>query len=200
VPYYDHNQHYSRLLLDAIPDGCLNALDVGCGDGRLVRRIAERTGTSVVGIDRDARILERAREATSDPSVRFIETDFMSYSPDVKFDFVCAVASVHHMPYAAALEKLAGLLRPGGVLTVLGLYRTSNALDLAVAGLAVPVNTVYSLRSDNVESDATTRPPQMSLREIRTTSTRLLPNVRVRRLLLWRYLLTWTAPEAANAA
>jgi SAM-dependent methyltransferase len=199
MPYYDHNAHYSRLILQAIPSGCRNALDVGCGDGRLVRRIAEQTGTNVVGIDADARMVETAREATSDSPVEFLEADFMSFNRDLKFDFVCAVASIHHLPFEHALQKMAALLRPHGVLAVLGLYREVGPVDTALASLAVPVNALYSLRSNNVASNAPTRTPQMTLREIRATSTRLLANPRVRRLLLWRYLLTWTAPANLEA-
>ncbi|CAM5436502.1 hypothetical protein [Streptomyces canus] len=31
-PYWNHNVHYHRLVLDAVPDDCREALDVGCGD------------------------------------------------------------------------------------------------------------------------------------------------------------------------
>jgi 2-polyprenyl-3-methyl-5-hydroxy-6-metoxy-1,4-benzoquinol methylase len=135
MPYYDHNAHYSRLVLQAIPSGCRNALDVGCGDGRLVRRVAEQTGTNVVGIDADARMVETARGATSDSRVEFVEADFMSFNRDLKFDFVCALASIHHLPFEQALSKMAGLLRPHGVLAVLGLYRETGPVDTAVASL-----------------------------------------------------------------
>jgi SAM-dependent methyltransferase len=199
MPYYDHNAHYGRLLLQAIPNGCRNALDVGCGNGHLVRRIAEQTGTNVVGIDADARMVETARGAISDSRVEFIEADFMSFHPDRKFDFICSVASIHHLPFEQALQKMTALLHPNGVLAVLGLYRETGPVDTAFASLAEPVNALYSLRSNNVTSNAPTRPPQMTLREIRATSNGLLASSRVRRLLLWRYLLTWTAPEMVNS-
>jgi cyclopropane fatty-acyl-phospholipid synthase-like methyltransferase len=50
---YNHNKHYTDLLLRQVPPGCQNALDVGCGDGSLARRLADRFGIAVTGIDRD---------------------------------------------------------------------------------------------------------------------------------------------------
>ena len=38
------------------------------------------------------------------------------------------------------------------------------------------------------------RDPQLTTREVRALAADVLLGVHVRRLLLWRYLLTWTAP------
>ncbi len=194
MPFYDHNAHYSELLLRTVPPGCQAALDIGCGTGSLAREIASRTGGTVLGLDVDPAIVEGARRATSDPRVQFAVTDFMSFRPERAFGFVCAVASIHHMPFAVALEKMAALLEPGGVLAILGCYRQAGVVDVAVAGVAVPVNTFYSLRRHSPRSEAAIRQPEMSLHEIRSASRRVLPDARLQRLLLWRYLLTWTAP------
>jgi hypothetical protein len=39
---WNHNVHYQPVILNAVPAGCGPALDVGCGDGLLARRLAER--------------------------------------------------------------------------------------------------------------------------------------------------------------
>jgi hypothetical protein len=43
---WNHNVHYHRVIMEAIPPGCDRALDVGCGAGALtyrdVRRLAGR--------------------------------------------------------------------------------------------------------------------------------------------------------------
>ncbi len=36
---WNHNLHYHPLMLDAVPDGCRRALDVGCGEGILAREL-----------------------------------------------------------------------------------------------------------------------------------------------------------------
>ena len=105
----------------------------------------------------------------------------------------CCVES--GLPFDQALEKMASLLRPGGVLAVLGLFRETGLTDTAVALVAVPVNVFYALSRGRSYSGAPTRPPDMSLRDIRETISSNLPDARLRRLLLWRYLLTWQKPQ-----
>ena len=115
----------------------------------------------------------------------------MQYSFEEQFDFIVAVASLHHLPFEQALVKMAALLRPGGVLAVLGLFRETGPVDTAVALAAIPVNIYYALSRGKVESGAPIRSPEMSLQEIRKGVSSILPYARLRRLLLWRYLLTW---------
>ena len=40
--YWNHNVHYQPVILNAVPPGSGPALDVGCGDGMLACRLAER--------------------------------------------------------------------------------------------------------------------------------------------------------------
>jgi 2-polyprenyl-3-methyl-5-hydroxy-6-metoxy-1,4-benzoquinol methylase len=40
--YWNHNTHYHDIVLRNVPRGCGEALDVGCGDGLLARRLAPR--------------------------------------------------------------------------------------------------------------------------------------------------------------
>ena len=57
---WNHNVHYQRLIINAVPPACATALDVGCGDGTLVRALASRCGT-VIGIDSDETMIDIAR-------------------------------------------------------------------------------------------------------------------------------------------
>jgi SAM-dependent methyltransferase len=58
--YWNHNVHYQRVILDAVPPGCGPAVDIGCGDGLLVRKLAARCGP-VTGIDRNVAMIALAR-------------------------------------------------------------------------------------------------------------------------------------------
>ncbi|MBO0790858.1 MAG: methyltransferase domain-containing protein [Ktedonobacteraceae bacterium] len=195
MPRYNHNEHYRNLLLRQIPSHCQNALDIGCGDGGFARLLADRFDGTVTGIDSDRAMVERAQTETGNQSIHFIEADFMRYSFDEEqFDFITATASLHHMPFAQALEKITSLLRPGGVLAVLGLFREVSLADTAVSVVAAPVNTFYALTRGWSSSGAPVKPANMSLREIHKTVSIHLPGARLRRLLLWRYLLTWQKP------
>ena len=194
---YNHNVHYADLLLSQVPAACRSALDVGCGDGGFARRLADQFSAVMTGIDQDRAMIERARTLVGDRQIRFVEADFLRYAFDEQFDFIAASASLHHMPFEQALLKMAALLRPGGVLAVLGLFREASLTDRAVAVAATPVNAFYALHRGRVASGAPIKPPEMSLSEIRETAPSVLPGVRLRRLLLWRYLLTWQKPQAS---
>jgi SAM-dependent methyltransferase len=124
---------------------------------------------------------------------------------DETFDMVTAVASLHHTDALAALEKMRDLLRPGGVLVVIGLAR-GLAFDIALSVPAVLGNRMHLLadarrrswRSPGPSLDRyrspTVWPPPMTYRDMRGLAERLLPGVRYRRHLYWRYSLTWTKP------
>jgi SAM-dependent methyltransferase len=193
---YNHNKHYADLLLPQVPSDCRSALDVGCGDGSFARLLADRFSTAVTGIDLERAMIEQARTLAEARSIRFVAADFLQYAFDERFDFIAASASLHHMPFEQALVKMAALLHPGGVLAVLGLFREVGLADRAVALVAAPVNICYSLRRGWVSSGAPIKPPDMSLPEIRQTVSAVLPGAHLRRLLLWRYLLTWQKPQA----
>jgi SAM-dependent methyltransferase len=193
VPQYNHNEHYRGLLLGQMPIDCDAALDIGCGDGALSRQVAQRC-SMVIGIDANGPILSVARNRTTSPSIEYIEGDFLTHQfGEARFDFVSMVASIHHMSLAAALEKASGLLRPEGVLAVLGVFRERRA-DLPYSAAAVPINAYLAVRRGWSDPGAPIKPPGMTLPEIRGAAKDLLPNVRIRRLLLWRYLLTWRHP------
>lgn len=196
MPKYDQDKYYKDLLLRQIPSDCRNALDIGCGDGGFARRLSERFNGPVTGIDRDHTMIERARAQTENQSIQFIEDDFMHCSFDQQFDFISATASLHHMPFEQALEKSTSLLRPGGVLAVLGLFREVSLADYAIALVASPVNTFYALTRGWEDHGVPIKRANMSLREIRQTVASHLPDARLRRLLLWRYLLIWQKPQA----
>ena len=122
--HWNHNVHYQPVILGAVPAGCGAALEVGCGDGLLASRLAERCA-EVTAIDRDARMtaLARARAQKARPGrVTVIEADYLAHPiADASFDFACANTSLHHMDFAAALTAMARALRPGGRLAVIGL-------------------------------------------------------------------------------
>ena len=128
--------------------------------------------------------------------MHFIEADFLTHDfPAASFDFVCANTSLHHMDFAAALTKLARILRPGGRLAVIGLAADKSLADLLAAAPGVPVNLVYRAIYRQGESGAPIMDPDMSWREVRAAAAQALPGVRYRRHLLWRYSLLWQKPD-----
>jgi ubiquinone/menaquinone biosynthesis C-methylase UbiE len=193
--YWNHNVHYQPVILGAVPPGCGPALDVGCGDGLLACRLTDRCA-QVTGLDRDPRMIALARARVGARArVHFIEADFLAYDfPAASFDFVCANTSLHHMDFAAALTKLARVLRPGGGLAVIGLAADRSVADLLAAAPAVPADLFYRAVYRKGESGAPIMDPGMSWRQVRAAAAAALPGVRYRRHLLWRYSLLWQKP------
>jgi 2-polyprenyl-3-methyl-5-hydroxy-6-metoxy-1,4-benzoquinol methylase len=67
--YWNHNVHYQPVILGAVPPGCKAALDVGCGDGMLVCKLADICA-EVTGIDCDARMIARRASGRGQPATR----------------------------------------------------------------------------------------------------------------------------------
>ena len=90
-------------LLDLPPRG--RVVDLGCGKGDLLARIARRYDVDAVGIDRDAQLL-----AEVPPGINVIVADIETWNRGRgAFDLVASVGS------PARLSSLAGLVRPGGL-------------------------------------------------------------------------------------
>jgi SAM-dependent methyltransferase len=204
---WDHNAHYHAVLLRRVPDGCGAALDVGCGSGAFATLLAERAAT-VLGIDLSPEMVRLARRRLAPfPGAEVRVADFAEEElPGESFDCVASIATLHHLPLRSTLVKMAGLLRPGGVLLVLDLYRAATLSDRLCDLAAVPLDVGFSLvRRGRL------RPPREvretwsahartdvypTLAEVRRASGELLPGARVRRHLFWRYSLVWRKPSS----
>src|SRR5450759_3945001 len=118
---WNHNIHYHRVLLDAVPPGARTALDIGCGGGLLVRQLAGRV-ERVIGVDVDAASIATARATPHPQNVEFVLGDVLTLPLEPgSFDAVTAVAVLHHLDCVEGLTRMRDLVRPGGMLGVVGL-------------------------------------------------------------------------------
>lgn len=198
---WSHNEAYRPWVLRRVPRGAVRVLDVGCGTGGLVRALAAR-GAEAHGVDVDAPTIATGRALSAGhPRASFAVAGALgatTVSP--AYDAVTAVAVLHHLPLDEALTRWCALLRPGGVLVVVGCYREATRRDRAASALAIPLNVVVGLvlarRADaaRVAMAAPARPPDTTLADVRRAAARLLPGARVRRRLFWRYTLVHRVP------
>lgn len=189
---WNHNLHYHQWVLDVAPSGSTRALDVGCGEGILARQLRLRI-PDVTGIDLDEPSLELARAHPAD--VSYVHGDVLAHDFEpASFDLIVSIATLHHMDARVALDRMRELLRPGGVLAVVGLARLASPADLAVAVAGVVANRVAMARRGYWEHSApVVWPPPETYRNMRRIAS-TLPGAQFRRRLYFRYSLLWRRP------
>jgi tRNA (cmo5U34)-methyltransferase len=108
-------------LVEFLPTAPRRALDLGCGDGRLIRLLLEARPEleEVVGVDLSPPMLERAAQHfAGDDRVTLVPHDLLDpiagFGP---FDLVTSGFAIHHVPDArkqAIFAEVVALLRGGG--------------------------------------------------------------------------------------
>lgn len=189
---WNHNTHYHRLALRHA-SVARTALDVGCGEGLLTRELRAAGVGVVTGLDVDDAQIGRARAQSGD-GLDYLVGDVLTTPADGQFDLVTCYATLHHLELEAGLRRLRDLTAPGGRLVVVGLARVATPADAALSLAAVPAAAVADRVRGDWEHGAPVRDPEHAYGEVRSAARRLLPGVRWRRRLYWRYSLEWQAP------
>ncbi|MET7735657.1 class I SAM-dependent methyltransferase [Streptomyces sp. NPDC005402] len=196
---WSHNAHFHRWIMRQVPRRFDRALDVGCGSGDLARLLATRAA-HVHGIDSDERIIGEARESTGPGlPVDFSVADALSYDEGGRYDVITCVAVLHHLPLTETLSRFGQQLAPGGSLVVVGLTREDTGVQTLLGLASVPLNLVIGWVKNRgrkapqrpVAMTAPTRPADVPYTEFAREARRVLPGVRLRRRLFWRYTLVW---------
>jgi SAM-dependent methyltransferase len=108
-----------QFLIEAGIGRGMRVLDVGCGVGDVTLLMAELVGPDgvVVGVDRDARALQLARErAAGHGQVTFAEGDLRELAVDEPFDAAIGRLVLLYLgDPVTAIRRVAGSVRPGGV-------------------------------------------------------------------------------------
>lgn len=198
---WNHNIHYHSNILRAVPPRARTALDVGCGEGMLTRELAQCIPT-VVGIDTDRPSIDQARRQAGELPVEYLLGDFLEYPfEEESFDLIASVATMHHMDATAALTRMRALLRPGGVLALIGLARANFPRDLPFELAGAAAHQAYSLTRQHWDhASPTVWPPPATYSSMRHLAAARLPGARFRRHMLWRYSLVWTKPSERGRA
>ncbi len=196
------NNQYHSSLLRYVPENCENALEIGCGTGAFARALARRC-RQVVALDLSAEMIRVARSRSSQfENVEFQLADAMTWSfPQSHFDFVCSIATLHHLEQRELLLKIKQTLKPGGVLVVLDLVQSdslaermsdvvalgvSGSLRLMHNGRLKPPREVRKAWEQHGKHDS-----YLTLGQVRALADEILPESRVERCLLWRYMLVY---------
>jgi 2-polyprenyl-3-methyl-5-hydroxy-6-metoxy-1,4-benzoquinol methylase len=118
-------------------------IDVGCGNGNLLRFLAARLGpkTTLAGIDLSA------NESTA--NIEFFQGDVLSATLDRQFSIVVSLATIEHIPDVRSfMRRLRSLAKPNGLAIVMTLnddsllYRTARLLNRV--GISIAFDRLYS--------------------------------------------------------
>jgi SAM-dependent methyltransferase len=107
-------EHFLEQLVARVPDGG-RVLDLGCGNGTKIARLAGRF--ELVAVDLSEEQLQLARAKV--PGATFVHGDFaeLDFSAET-FDAVTAFYSIMHVPreeHGALFGRILGWLKPGGL-------------------------------------------------------------------------------------
>ena len=107
-------------VLGRQPEG---VLDLGCGEGWLLRALAER-GIKAVGVDGDATLVEAARAAGSSRVHLASYEALVEAKVDIgrDYDLICANFALLHQDIIPLLAAMNALLAPGGALVIQTLH------------------------------------------------------------------------------
>lgn len=191
---WNHNLHYHPVIRGAVPEPCQRALDVGCGEGTLTRQLRPLVA-QVTGIDTDEASIGLAKAHPDSGGIDYLVGDFLTFPVEAaSFDLITMVASLHHMDTTAALNQAVNLLRPGGVLAIVGVARHRYPADVPYDIAAAIGHRVHLLTKTLWTHPSPTVWPPETFKGTRRLAADLLPGVRYRRHLLWRYSLIWSKP------
>ncbi len=105
-------------------------------------------------------------------------------------------AMLHHVEARAGLVRMKQLVRPGGVVAIVGFGRPDGLQDrlLEVAGAATKRMRVTRRRTWEHNAPILW-PPPLTTTQMRDLGSVVLPGATFRRLLSNRYSLVWKAPS-----
>lgn len=122
-PFMDRWNHNTELYptVAELIRGHELVLDVGCGDGTLVDYL-NGLGHRAMGVDHDQSVLPTGEDA----NCHWADATNLPFVHD-SFDAVVTVATLHHhRDPTLALGEMRRVLRPGGIIVVVGWRRTGR--------------------------------------------------------------------------
>lgn len=112
----EHGKNVLKFLKTISFEESFTFLDVGCGNGWVVRKIAkEEMCKKAIGIDKSKKMIIQAKKKIENKKEEFFHTDVESIKYGGKFNFIFSMESLYYADSIdVALAKIYKLLKPGG--------------------------------------------------------------------------------------
>ena len=112
----EHGKNVLKFLQAVSFDKSFTFLDVGCGNGWVVRKVAkEEKCKKATGIDKSKKMIAQSKKKKINNNEEYIHIDIESWKYRGKFDFVFSMESLYYASsMEIAIKKIYKLLKPGG--------------------------------------------------------------------------------------
>ncbi|MGY5143884.1 MAG: class I SAM-dependent methyltransferase [Candidatus Nitrosopumilus sp. bin_32a] len=112
----EHGTNVLKFLKYTSFDKPFTFLDVGCGNGWVVRKIAkEKNCKKSIGIDKSKKMIIQSIKKKENNKEGYFHTDIETMDYKGKFDFIFSMESLYYADsIEIALKKIYKLLKPGG--------------------------------------------------------------------------------------
>ena len=113
----EHTKTVLKFLNSISFDKPFSFLDVGCGNGWVVRKIAEmKLCKKAVGIDKSKNMIKNSKSKKKFSKEQYFHADIQSWNYKGKFDFIFSMESIYYSESLdLALSKIFKLLKPNGL-------------------------------------------------------------------------------------
>jgi len=112
-------ERFYRLLLSHVNiEPGSTVLDVGCGTGTILRRLADKSDIQGFGIDIEEKMIDIAKRKCPDMNIQISSCENTPFH-DQQFDAITACLAYHHFSDRKGFAKEAArILKPGGTLYI----------------------------------------------------------------------------------
>lgn len=112
----EHSKNVLKFLNSISFTKPFSFLDVGCGNGWVVRKISQQDNCKkAVGIDKSKKMISKAKLNKKSTKESYVVSDVISWKYHGKFDYIFSMESLYYSsPMESALKKIFKLLKPRG--------------------------------------------------------------------------------------
>ena len=113
----EHSKNVNKFLNSISFTTPFSFLDVGCGNGWVVKKIAKmKNCKKAVGIDTSKKMIQNAILKKDSDKEEYHNKNILTWTSAGKFDYIFAMESLYYLnPMEEPLKKILELLKPNGI-------------------------------------------------------------------------------------